>query len=268
MREKNNGRQPKGKQPHKSQYFINPKKLALRLLVICSVILLTVITVEFIEDARSVSTLGINNPVPTKKGSAPVKTVQNVQPGDSKVVVDAGHGGFDPGTYGTKTNTAEMEINLAIALRLQHALEENGFHVIMTREDKNAIAETKDADMQRRSEIIAADGVDLVVSIHQNWYDDPSAKGPQAFYYPGSAEGSALAALIQGSLNSDLSIKEPRQSLPEDYFVLRSGNAPAVIVECGFLSNPQDEKSLLDKDYQQAVAESITEGVLQYFQNK
>ncbi|MHB1314163.1 MAG: N-acetylmuramoyl-L-alanine amidase [Christensenellales bacterium] len=236
----------------------------MRLFVLAAAVIITIYAAELIENSKHVSTLGAD---PVTASSKPSLQTTNTLSENITIVVDAGHGGFDPGTFGVETNTAEMDINLAIAQRLESVLEGKGFHVIMTRTDGKALAETKEDDMQCRCQIIADNRVDLAVSIHQNWYEDSSVSGPQVFFYPGSDKGSALAGIIQSSLNKDLSVTEPRQSLPEDYLLLKAGNAPAVIVECGFLSNPGEERSLLLSDYQQTIAESIAKSILQYIQN-
>ena len=270
---KANGSGKQANQQQKNHYRINLKKLMLRLLIIACVIIVIISVFELLKDSPIIATMGFETNAssrPTQSQANQTKTSQSAAPAKSfkptgiTIVVDAGHGGFDPGTFGVKTNVPEMDINLAIALRLQKALEKKGFTVIMTRKDENAIATTKDADMQRRADIIGGEDVDLAVSIHQNWYENSSAKGPQVFYYPGSTQGEALAKLIQSSLNNDLSIDQPRDAIAANYLVLRAGNAPAVTVECGFLSNPEDERSLQDTDYQQTVTDSIVTGIMQF----
>lgn len=143
-----------------------------------------------------------------------------------KIVIDAGHGGRDPGMVGTE-GVEEKGINLAIAQKLENLLEENGFEVIMTRDSDEGLYEEdaqnkKAQDMQRRCEIIKEAEPLLTVSIHQNSYSDPSVKGPQVFYYQHSAEGEKLASFIQNSMNEGLEAESPKEAKANDsYYLLK-----------------------------------------------
>lgn len=181
-----------------------------------------------------------------------------------KVVIDAGHGGWDSGTLGINTQVKESDINLEIAKRLQAALEQKGVTVVMTRSDENAIGKDKDEDMSNRRAIIEESGQDVTISIHQNRFQDESVYGPQVFYAPGSAEGEKLAAAVQAALNSRLEIDKPRTHMEGNYYIVKSGAPPAVIVECGFLSNPQEEVLLTKAVYQNKIVQAIMEGVEAY----
>lgn len=180
------------------------------------------------------------------------------------VVIDAGHGGDDSGTIGVVTGAKEAHINLTIAKKLRDALTSSGAQVIMTRSDGNAIGETKEEDMANRRRIIEESGQDLTISIHQNHYDDPDVKGPQVFYAPGSAEGEKLAGCIQQRMNAELEVVRPRSAMAGNYYIVRSGAAPAVIVECGFLSNPEEDVLLSKKFYRIKVTKAILEGIEDY----
>lgn len=183
---------------------------------------------------------------------------------DLTVVIDAGHGGFDPGAIGTGTKVYESKINLAIAKKLADLFK--GTNVILTREDEEALGPYKYADMQERQRIISESPVDIVVSIHQNKHNDRSVKGAQVFYYPGSAEGEKLAKCIQSKMNEVTGKK--RSVNAQNFFVLRAGSAPAVLVECGFLSNWDEENKLKDDGYQQKIAESIAAGIDEYIRTE
>ncbi|MBQ9942076.1 MAG: N-acetylmuramoyl-L-alanine amidase [Christensenellaceae bacterium] len=185
--------------------------------------------------------------------------------GQKTVVIDAGHGGSDGGTLGVNTSVAEAHINLQIARRLQAVLESSGTNVIMTRQDEAAVGATKDEDMANRRKIIKESGQDVTVSIHQNHYSDPAVKGPQVFYAPGSIKGRQLAECIQARLNGRLEVTAPRQAMEGNYYIVKSGAAPAVIVECGFLSNPEEEQLLQKGAYQIEIVKAITEGLEDYF---
>ena len=188
-----------------------------------------------------------------------------------KIVIDAGHGGRDPGMVGTE-GVEEKGINLAIAQKLENLLEENGFEVIMTRDSDEGLYEEdaqnkKAQDMQRRCEIIKEAEPLLTVSIHQNSYSDPSVKGPQVFYYQHSAEGEKLASFIQNSMNEGLEAESPKEAKANDsYYLLKRSEGVLNIVECGFLTNPEEALRLQEEDYQQKIAGCIYEGIMQYLE--
>lgn len=178
------------------------------------------------------------------------------------VVVDAGHGGFDGGAVGNG-GTVESELNLLVAKELENLLLSRGIGVYMTRTDEGAIGETKNEDMQERKRILCTDGVDIAVSIHMNKFRDSTVSGPMVFYMKGSTEGKQLADCVMGAL-CERTCRTPRQSNPEDLFVLRVPKAPSVLVECGFLSNPDDEALLQTEEYRSTIALGICEGILNY----
>lgn len=180
-----------------------------------------------------------------------------------KIVLDAGHGGSDGGAVGS-AGTLEAEINLSIATKLKAALEGYGVEVVMTRETEEAIAPDKNSDMAKRREIIQTSGQDITVSIHQNKHTDSESYGPQVFYAPGSTEGARLAENIQEELNSELQIAKPRSAAEGNYYIVKSGTAPAVIVECGFLSNPAEEAELKKDNYQLRIVRGIIQGLQDY----
>ena len=179
------------------------------------------------------------------------------------VVIDAGHGGFDGGAVGSDSGVAEAGLNLDVAKRLANELTARGLYVIMTRTDETALGPTKRADMDARREIMQMDCVDLVVSIHMNKFGDRSVSGPMVFYMQGSEEGEALASCVIGSLCRALE-RPVRSPNPEELFVLREPKAPSVLVECGFLSNPGDEKKLLTEEHRTALARAIADGIAEY----
>lgn len=184
------------------------------------------------------------------------------------IVIDAGHGGFDAGASGKVTKVREDVLNLAVAKKLERLFEMNGFTVIMTREDDNAIASTKKKDMAMREQVIEETDPDIVISIHMNKYPDSSVTGPMAFYYEKSEEGKKLAQLIQEQLNEFLDPPKPRTFKPENYFMLRHGECPCILIECGFLSNEREEKLLQTDEYQDLCAKAIYKGVAAYFDQR
>jgi N-acetylmuramoyl-L-alanine amidase len=180
------------------------------------------------------------------------------------IVVDAGHGGFDRGAKGV-SGSFEDEINLNISRFLKEELEISGVKVIMTRNDENAVAGTKDEDMAMRRKIIEESESDIVISVHSNSHTDPSVSGPLVLYMPGSKKGERLARMIQEQLNIGLRPSRENSERAEDLYILRSGMQPSVLVECGYLSNAEEEAKLVRKDYQQKTARHILEGVLRFF---
>ena len=185
--------------------------------------------------------------------------------GDGKltVVVDAGHGGGDGGAV-SADGTAEAGLNLAVAKLVKAELEALGMNVIMTRENGDALASTKKADMAARRSIMNSPGVDCVVSIHMNKFTDCSVHGPMAFYMQGSAEGEKLAKAVIDSITAAISAP-PRPANPGDYYVIRESEPVAVLVECGFLSNSRDAELLCDPAHQRTLAKAVAEGVKSYF---
>lgn len=185
------------------------------------------------------------------------------------VVVDAGHGGTDPGKVGVD-GSLEKDINLAVAERLKTYLEQDDVKVIMTREtDTGLYSETdsrkKMADMKKRCEIIEESGADLVVSIHQNSYHEESVSGGQVFYYRDSSKGKALAEILQERF--DYVLGDQNRRLPKangNYYLLLHVKCPIVIVECGFLSNRKEAALLNSGEYQDKLAYTIHMGIMEY----
>ena len=188
------------------------------------------------------------------------------------VVIDAGHGGDDPGKIGIN-GAPEKDINLRITEKLRQYLEADGIRVVLTRETEDGLYDAsapnkKVQDMKRRIEKIEQTDPVLTVSIHQNRFDDPDVCGPQVFYAPGSVEGEKLARCVQESMNEALEVEKPRKQMEGNYYIVKSGAAPAVIVECGFLSNPEEEAKLKDKKYQKEIAKAVREGIAAYLQEE
>ncbi len=190
--------------------------------------------------------------------------------GQYVVVIDAGHGGRDGGKVSVDGATYEKDINLEIAYKLKTYLEAQNIVVIMTREgDEGLYTESdsnkKAADLKRRVELIEQAQPDLVISIHQNSYHEPGVSGAQVFYYTTSESGKQLAEILQAQLRVSLDPDNHRQAKANDtYYMLKKTGATIVIVECGFLSNPEEAALLTNEDYQDRVAWNIHLGVMQY----
>ena len=188
-------------------------------------------------------------------------------PGIFTVVIDAGHGGADPGVIGV-SGTKESEINLAVAKALGEKFRSAGFRVVFTREGEGGLygafsSGFKRRDMQKRKEIIESAAPAAVISVHQNSFPaQPSRRGGQVFYNVLSAEGRALAEHIQANLNV-LSGKA-LSALAGDYYMLNCTAYTSVIVECGFLSNAEEERLLADGDYREKLAGAVFMGALAF----
>ncbi len=184
------------------------------------------------------------------------------------VVIDAGHGGNDPGKVGIN-NALEKDINLQIAEILKKFLEADDIEVVMTRTDDNGLydenaSNKKVQDMKRRLEIIEKAEPELVVSIHQNSYQEEYVKGAQVFYYSTSEKSHQLAEILQAQLQL-LDGENNRQAKGNDsYYLLKKTSRPIVIVECGFLSNQLEAEKLITPIYQERMAFQIHMGIMKY----
>lgn len=185
------------------------------------------------------------------------------------VILDAGHGGNDPGKISVD-GTQEKDLNLEIAKKLKDLLEQQDIEVIMTREedrglyDENA-SNKKAQDMKRRCELINTEQPACVISIHQNSYHEEPIHGAQVFYYGTSKESQGLAELIQEELIRFVDPENHRQAKANDtYYLLKKTDAPVVIVECGFLSNWEENGKLKDENYQDQLVWAIHMGIMRY----
>ena len=191
-----------------------------------------------------------------------------------RIVLDAGHGLPDGGAIGA-SGTIESELNLKIAKKVQKLLKKKGYDVIMTREDENSICEDekgisskKKRDMQKRLEIMNSAEADMFVSIHMNKFTSSVYRGAQVIYSGNFRESEELAGIIQKELHSLPDNKSKREHLkaPSGIFLLKNAQIPAVIVECGFLSNFDEEKLLGTEKYQDALAKAISKGIENYYE--
>lgn len=182
------------------------------------------------------------------------------------IFIDAGHGDWDPGKV-SESGILEKDINLQIANYLQIYLEQSGSFVLNTRIDDTVLGTEKSTDMQERKAIANEKDADLLISIHQNSYTSENVKGAQVFYYESSESSKNLAETVQNRL-VDLDKSNTRVSKSNDnYYILKQTSIPAIIVECGFLSNTAEANMLTDENYQKNIAWAIYMGVLDYYQN-
>ncbi len=185
------------------------------------------------------------------------------------VVIDAGHGGDDPGKVGIN-GANEKDVNLQIAMLLKQYLEASDIRVVMTREDNDGLYDPeapnkKVQDMKNRIALIDEVSPALTVSIHQNSYPEEYVHGAQVFYYTGSTQGQMLAESIQKQLIAKADPENKRQIKANDsYYLLKKTGIPIVIVECGFLSNSNEAEKLCTPEYQDRIAWAIHMGILQF----
>lgn len=187
-----------------------------------------------------------------------------------KVVVDAGHGGIDGGCEGTKEGSNERELNLLYAKTLKTYLESYGIEAVLTRATTDGLysalaSNKKKDDMKKRKELIEKANADLVISLHMNAFPQKSVCGAQVYYNSESEVSKSLATSIQSMFIKDL---PNAKSVPAvgDYYILNCTNTPAVIVECGYLSNVNEEKLLLSSEYREKVCYSILCGIIKYLE--
>ncbi len=184
------------------------------------------------------------------------------------IVLDAGHGGVDPGVVGRTSGEKESDVNLKIVQKLQKLFSDAGFCVVLTRKNAGGLYGLptkgyKRRDMEERRRIIREAEPDFVLSVHQNTFPaDTSRRGGQVFFREGSAAGEALAVSIQARLNAlgGRSVS----ALKGDFFLLGCADCPSALVECGFLSNAEEERLLLTDEYQGKIARAVFEGVLSF----
>lgn len=189
------------------------------------------------------------------------------------IVIDPGHGGIDPGALG-KSGTVEDEINLSIALKLRRLIEQAGGLALMIREDdsglytegKSKIRSKKNEDLKNRHELINESGADIFVSIHLNSFPQSQYYGAQTFYQIGDNKGKKLAEIIQSEFVTIIDRGNKRVTKGTDsVYILRDNKIPGALVECGFLSNYEEEQLLKDDHYQEKVAWCIFTGIVKYF---
>lgn len=187
------------------------------------------------------------------------------------VLIDAGHGGFDGGAVAAD-GTVEKDINLAMATDLSVVLRLMGYRVQMTRQEDVAlcedpslsIRENKRADMAER--LALYDSADAVISIHQNHFPDTACKGTQLWYSPNNSGSEVLGRYVRESVLQNVQPDNTRElkAGTKDVLLLHRTTSPAVLVECGFLSNPQECENMKTSGYRLQLALAIAEGLIHY----
>ncbi len=192
------------------------------------------------------------------------------------IIVDAGHGGEDGGTQ-SADGTLEKEINLDICLKINNILQEKGFETVMTRDgdymiyDDSASSqrEKKVSDIHNRMKTVEENGNCILLSVHQNYFTESKYSGTQVFYSKNNPDSKLLADEIQKSVVFSLQPDNTRQIKESgtDIYLLYHSKVPAVMVECGFMSNEAEAEKLKSEDYQQEMAQSIVDGLIEYIES-
>lgn len=200
------------------------------------------------------------------------ETIYTVAEPKTVVVIDAGHGGEDSGAVAN--GVYEKDINLSIACTLRDFLQTAGYKVVMTRTEDvsvydssaGTVREKKVSDLENRRDIINSDDNNILISIHQNKFEQSKYSGAQMFYSGNDARSEKLALAIKNSVTSLLQPENRRECKKDSgsIYLLKTAKVPAVIVECGFLSNEDEAKKLSDEAYRRKMAFAICCGFLEY----
>ena len=190
------------------------------------------------------------------------------------IILDAGHGGEDGGAS-SKDGTLEKDLNLSITLKVKEMLEENEFEVILTREkdislDKGeeTISRRKVSDLNNRIKLINSSNADMLISIHMNSFPQEKYYGWQTFYKSNCDLSKNVANNIQKCIKENVDVENNRVSMEiKNVKVIEKSNIPAILVECGFLSNQKESERLNDEEYQQKIAKGICEGIISCYQD-
>lgn len=221
-----------------------------------TVVVAVVLTIVFVTFIVCVGALG-------------VKPIGSADESQITVVLDAGHGGIDGGVTGVNTNVKESVLNLSVVKKLEALFLSAGMNPVLTRSSDAGLygAATdgfKKRDMLARKKAIEHADADIVISVHMNKYGSSSRRGAQVFFRADSPQGITLANEIQDALNAMEEATRSYAALKGDYYILNCTDIPSVIVECGFLSNPEDEALLVTDAYQEKIAYAIFKGAIEY----
>ena len=188
------------------------------------------------------------------------------------IVLDAGHGGIDGGSEGVLTGVKESELNLKVTKKLEKLLNTFGFNVVLTRTNADGLysqlaTNKKQDDMKKRKEIIQKSKPNMVVSIHMNSFPNKHERGAQVFYQVGEETSKQLAQTIQNEMIKNL-VEAREFCNHSNLYILQCTQNPSVVVEGGFLSNPEEEALLITDEYQEKLAYSVFCGILKFFEKQ
>ena len=224
-------------------------KKALMILFSGFLLIAVCINISYKIDDVMVKTVGINN-IQTKK----------------TVIIDPGHGGIDVGTVGID-GSLEKNINLSISLDLYDFLMVSGINTVLTRDGDyemyRAGEQRTKSDLYNRMDYINSGPNSILISIHQNHFENEAEWGTQVWYSPNDEISPTLADKILQSVKKNIQPENKRENKVSDnsYYILYKAQKPSVMVECGFVSNENENKRLQDKEYQRDMAYSILAGI-------
>ncbi|WP_243122164.1 N-acetylmuramoyl-L-alanine amidase CwlD [Clostridium thermarum] len=207
----------------------------------------------------------------------PMANINNTTDKSNKLIlIDPGHGGVDGGAVG-KDGTLEKDLNLIIGKTLKGELLKEGYKIVMSREDDRSlcteggtIRKKKLEDLDNRQKLIRKSNCDMFLSVHLNSFPQQQYYGAQ-IWYAANKKSENFGILMQNTLREDLDVNNKRKAknAKDDFIILRNcPDIPAIIIECGFLSNPAEAKKLKDPDYQKKIAQSIVRAVNVYFEKE
>lgn len=241
-------------------------KKRIEIIISCVIVALFVFSIQI---SNNKNTKDAKN---TNETKSTIETTATPASGKT-IVLDAGHGVPDEGAE-SSNGTTEAETNLKIALKVQNLLEQSGCNVVLTRSDENAIydldantlKQKKISDIRNRVKIGNEASADIFVSIHLNKIPQSQYYGWQCFYKPNDEQSIKLAKQLQENLNKSIQKENRRVAMKLDtVYIMKHVEIPISIVECGFLSNLEEEKQLLDDSYQNKLAWGIYNGIQEYF---
>jgi len=191
------------------------------------------------------------------------------------IVLDAGHGGIDGGAE-AKNGLLEKDLNLKITLKVKEILEKEGIKVILTRKDDNDLCDNeeekiksrKNQDLNKRVEIVNNSNANLLVSIHMNSFPQEKYSGWQTFYKKNCVYSSEVAKLIQENIKTTTQIENNRVAMEiNGVKIIEKSTIPAILIECGFLSNKDEAQRLNTEEYQNQIAQGIANGIISWYNN-
>ena len=190
------------------------------------------------------------------------------------IIVDAGHGGIDPGSMTDDQSVKEKDVNLKITKKVKELLEASGAMVILTRNDDTSlyteqvgktIRQKYNENLKNRKKIIQESSADMFISIHLNKFQESKYYGAQTFYPKGNDDGKELAQFVQDELKRVVDEDNDRKIKPrDDIYLLKNAKMPSILIECGFLSNEKESQLLADSKYQDKIAWAIYVGIQKY----
>ncbi len=240
-------------------YVFNAKKALFFTAIAIAVIFALFLTVQICSLAKVIET-GIYG--------------ENVENDDLVIVIDAGHGGIDPGAISAKGDY-EKDLNLKISLLIGEELEIKGYNVVYTRrDDKLLLGPGEDikgirkiSDLKNRCKIANQYKKSIFVSIHMNSFGDAKYSGLQVYFSDNNSDSRILAQKIQSSVKEKVQNDNKRAiKNGRNIYVLKNCNNVGVLIECGFLTNSEESAKLSEKEYQKRLSFSVVCGIIEYIE--